>query len=89
MTGVPDRKDVLNQACKPQMHVFILGCISLGKILILILKPKTDFLFLWQNPKKDYESNESVFLIQNFCVSLGKDSKNVHLLSGLNTKASN
>ena len=62
MTGVPDRKDVLNQACKPQMHVFILGCISLGKILILILKTKTDFLFLWQNPKKDYESNESVFL---------------------------
>ena len=37
-----------------------LGCISLGKILIRILNPKTDFLFLWQNPKKDYESNESV-----------------------------
>ena len=38
------------------------GCISLGKILIriLILNPKTDFLFLWQNPKRDYESNESV-----------------------------
>ena len=34
------------------------GCISLGKILIL--NPKTDFLFLWQNPKKDYEYNESL-----------------------------
>ena len=21
---------------------------------------ETDFLFLWQNPKRDYESNESV-----------------------------
>ena len=31
-----------------------------GKILIRILNPKTDFLFLWQNPKRDYESNESV-----------------------------
>ena len=41
------------------MHTF-LGCISLGKILIRILNPNTDFLFLWQNPKKDYESNESV-----------------------------
>ena len=37
-----------------------LGCISLGKILIRILNPKTDFSFLWQNPKRDYESNESV-----------------------------
>ena len=36
------------------------GCISLGQILIRILNPKTDFLFLWQNPKRDYESNESV-----------------------------
>ena len=36
------------------------GCISLGKILIRILNPKTDFSFLWQNPKRDYESNESV-----------------------------
>ena len=32
----------------------VLGCISLGKILIRILNPKTDFLFLWQNPKRDY-----------------------------------
>ena len=39
---------------------FDCGCISLGKILIRILNPKTDILFLWQNPKKDYESNESV-----------------------------
>ena len=30
-----------------------LGCISLGKILIRILNPKTDFLFPWQNPKRD------------------------------------
>ena len=37
-----------------------IGCISLGKILIRILNPKTDFFFFWQNPKKDYESNESV-----------------------------
>ena len=36
------------------------GCISLGKILIRILNPKMDFLFLWQNPKKNYESNESI-----------------------------
>ena len=37
-----------------------LGCIFLRKILIRILNPKTDFLFLWQNPKRDFESNESV-----------------------------
>ena len=36
------------------------GCISLGKILIRILNPKMDFSFLWQNPKRDYESNEFV-----------------------------
>ena len=39
---------------------FFSTCISLGKILIWILNPKMDFQFLWQNPKKDYESNESI-----------------------------
>ena len=38
----------------------IWGAFLWGKILIQILNPKTDFLFLWQNPKKDYESNESI-----------------------------
>ena len=38
----------------------LLGCISLEKTLIRIPNPKPDFLFLWQNPKGDYESNESV-----------------------------
>ena len=42
------------------IHLENLGCISLGKILIRILNPKPDFLFLWQNQKRDYESNESV-----------------------------
>ena len=32
----------------------------MGKILIQILNPKTDFLFLCENPKKDYESIESI-----------------------------
>ena len=32
----------------------------MGKIVIRILNPKPDFLFCWQNPKRDYESNESV-----------------------------
>ena len=54
-----------------------------------------DFLFLWQNPKRDYESNESVrdgliririLRIHDVCVSLGKYSKIVHVVSGLNTK---
>ena len=45
---------------RPDFVPMHLGCISLGKILIRILNPKTDFLFLWQNPKKDYESNKSV-----------------------------
>ena len=31
-----------------------------GKILIRILNPKTDFMFLWQNQKRDYESSKSV-----------------------------
>ena len=38
----------------------LLGCISLEKTLIRIPNPKPDFLFLGQNPKGDYESNESV-----------------------------
>ena len=37
-----------------------LKCISLGKILIRILNPKPDFLFLWKNPKEDYKNNESI-----------------------------
>ena len=29
-----------------------IGCISSGKILIRMLDPKADFLFLWQNQKR-------------------------------------
>ena len=53
----------ITRAVKPhskKTSVDIVRVHLFGKILIRILNPKTDFLFLWQNPKGDYESNESV-----------------------------
>ena len=41
-------------------HRWILGCVALVKIQIRILNPKTDFLFLWANPNKDFESIDPI-----------------------------
>ena len=62
--------------------------------------PETDFLFLWQNPKEDYESNEYAPYAMNIqwinpnpdsldsrllCFS-GKGFEKVHVVSGLKLK---
>ena len=72
------------------------GWVPLVKIQIRISNPKMDFLFLWANPKKDFESIEStlrndsidsiqigIFRILNPSVPLGMDSKKVLMVSGV------
>ena len=73
-----------------------IGCVPLVKIQIRISNPKMDFLFLWANPREDFESIEPTLLkdsidsiqiricwIWNPSVPLGTESKEVLMVSGV------
>ena len=68
-----------------------LGCISLGKVLIRILvmaKSRKGLRIQWIRARRRFNGliRIRILRIHDFCVSLGKDSKKVHVVSGLNKK---